>query len=49
MFDDHTPQGGGAVPPNLPLGEPEDIFAAVEPESELPESPSPSEVVTPPL
>ncbi len=34
MFDDHTPQGG-TVPPNLPLGEPEDIFAAVEPEEEL--------------
>ena len=30
MFDDHTPQGGGTVPPNLPFGEPEDIFAGVE-------------------
>ncbi len=31
MFDDHIPQNqGGQVPPNLPVGEPEDMFAGVE-------------------
>ena len=26
MFDDHAQAGGGTPPPNLPIGEPEDIF-----------------------
>ena len=31
MFDDHTSQPvGGAIPPNLPIGDPEDIFANVD-------------------
>lgn len=44
MFDDHTPQGGGAVPPNLPIGEPEDIFAGVDttPDSPIEEAPAPA-------
>lgn len=33
MFDDHTQQPGGTVPPNLPTAEPEDIFAGVEQEA----------------
>ncbi|PIR03002.1 MAG: hypothetical protein COV60_02635 [Candidatus Magasanikbacteria bacterium CG11_big_fil_rev_8_21_14_0_20_43_7] len=31
MFDDQSQSGAGAVPPNLPFGEPEDIFADVTP------------------
>ncbi len=41
MFDDHTSQAGGAVPPNLPIGEPEDIFAGVEPPAPEVDVPAP--------
>jgi hypothetical protein len=30
MFDDQSQSAGGTVPPNLPVAEPEDIFATVE-------------------
>ncbi len=30
MFDDQLPSGGGQVPPNLPIAEPEDIFSETE-------------------
>ena len=38
MFDDQMPAGapGSAAPPNLPVGEPEDIFGSVETEETTP-------------
>lgn len=37
MFDDHAPQGAsGGVPNNLPIGEPGDMFAAVDKVEETP-------------
>lgn len=38
MFDDHITQGGGTVPQNLPIGEPEDIFSPVDPEDSVVQS-----------
>jgi len=37
MFDDPQQSGHGTPPPNLPIGEPEDIFSRVEPSSEVEE------------
>lgn len=31
MFDDQVPAAQGGVPPNLPMGEPEDMFGSVDP------------------
>jgi len=46
MFDD-IPVQGGSVPPNLPIGEPEDIFAAV-PGERIDDTPAPLLQSTPP-
>lgn len=47
MFDDQSQSGQGAPPPNLPIGEPEDIFSGTDavPESAPPAAP---EIVTTP-
>lgn len=37
MFDNHTNPPAGAVPPNLPMGEPDDMFAGAGVDSPLPE------------
>ena len=42
MFDDSQQSNSALVPPNLPIGEPEDIFARVEPAAEdMPDVSSP--------
>lgn len=46
MFDDQIPNNSGQVPPNLPLGEPDDIFGAVP--SEVVPSPAPAPMQMPP-
>jgi hypothetical protein len=35
MFDDQLPTAQGGVPPNLPIGEPEDMFGSVDPAAEI--------------
>jgi len=30
MFDDQQPQSSGSIPPNLPIGEPDDMFAGTD-------------------
>lgn len=47
MFDDQQPPVGGQVPGNLPIGEPEDMFSAVDHVEEQPQTPLPPPPVTP--
>lgn len=57
MFDDHQqPPQGGTPPSNLPIGEPDDMFATVDPNASMPIPNTPTEDVqslpveeTPPL
>ena len=41
MFDDHTNNSAGSIPGNLPVGEPEDIFAGTEGGSAVGSAPPP--------
>jgi hypothetical protein len=44
MFDDQIPSGqAGQIPPNLPIGEPEDMFADVDPAPAQTEGPVPAQ------
>jgi hypothetical protein len=49
MFDDiNTPQSKGTVPPNLPMGEPEDIFSGLQDPEDVPGMPAPASLVSDP-